>query len=407
MKQGGWMIVLLVFLPLGSACGDDDGQATSPCGPADCSGHGVCDPLAEPPACECDDGYEAAAPGLCSPVAGVEQMQIEDVLYWAYNIQDVTSTRQYDELVGTHYDLYVLEVSTTEVGNEQFDMQGLIRDIRNHNITTRNVNPIVLAYVDVGQAEEWRWYYAPSWEVGNPSWVVADDPNGWEGNFVVAYWSDAWQDFTIYGDSTGRSQVEETLKLGFDGIYMDWVEAFSDENVIGLIAAEENLTEDDARAEAAERMLDFIENIGYYARVESPRANPSYLVVAQNASDLHDWNRPRYEDLMDGIALEAIWIDGDGGFDDWDDPGGYNLWTDDLYPDLTWTAEVLEDLQPLKAVMPIFCVEYAQDLDGENLATEVYENLALNEGFIPYATRRSLSRLSTTPYPPGYDPIDY
>jgi len=151
----------------------------------------------------------------------------------------------------------------------------------------------------------------------------------------------------------------------------------------------------------------FIENISYYARVESPRANPSYLVVAQNASDLHDWNRPRYESLMDGIALEAIWIDGAGGFDDWDDAAGYNLWTDDLYPDLNWTAEVLEDLQPLKGVMPIFCVEYAQDVGGVNLATEVYENLALNEGFIPYATRRSLARLSTTPYPPGYDPTDY
>lgn len=68
---------------------------------------------------------------------------------------------------------------------------------------------------------------------------------------------------------------------------------------------------------------------------------------------------------------------------------------------------MLEDLQPLKGVMPIFCVEYAQDMGGENLATEVYQNLALNEGFIPYATRRSLAQLSTTPYLPGYDPIDY
>ena len=120
-------------------------------------------------------------------------------------------------------------------------------------------------------------------------------------------------------------------------------------------------------------------------------ADPDYVVVAQNASDLHGFDPARYESLTDGIALEAIWYDGDGGFDDWDDPAGYNVLTNDMYPG--WTQEVLSHLQPLKGVMPIFCVEYAQDVGGQNMASEVYDVLAPAEGFVPYACRRSLQRL--------------
>lgn len=52
--------------------------------------------------------------------------------------------------------------------------------------------------------------------------------------------------------------------------------------------------------------------------------------------------------------------------------------------------------------MPVFCCEYAQDLDGNDYASKVYSELAPSLGCIPYATQRSLSRLSITPYPAGY-----
>ncbi len=107
---------------------------------------------------------------------------------------------------------------------------------------------------------------------------------------------------------------------------------------------------------------------------------------------------------MDGIALEGIWYDGDGGFDDWDDPTGFNVLTNDLYPG--WTEEVLGHLESIQPLMPVFCVEYAQDIGGATLGSQAY-SLAYGRGFIPYCSRRSLARLSTTPYPPGYAPLDY
>jgi cysteinyl-tRNA synthetase len=208
----------------------------------------------------------------------------------------------------------------------------------------------------------------------------------------VAYWYPEWKDIVIYG-AYGKSHLDVILQNNFDGIYMDWVEAFSDEDVI-------EKAKDDGIESTASAMFDFIEKIWRYARIESPNANPNFLVVAQNASDLHRENPGRYENLIDAISLEAIWYDGTGGFDDWNDPSGYNIRTNSIYPG--WTEEVLEHLYAIKGRMPIFCVEYAQDLDGNWLATEVYSQLAPQHGFKAYCTRRSLGGLSSTPYPPSY-----
>ena len=126
---------------------------------------------------------------------------------------------------------------------------------------------------------------------------------------------------------------------------------------------------------------------------------------AQKGSALYQENPARYLKVIDGIALEAIWYDGTGGFDDWESPDGYNVPTNDSYPG--WTEEVLGHLQPMKGKLPIFCAEYAQDIGGVNRAADIYSTLAPREGFIPYCTRRSLARFSATPYPIDYIPHDY
>ena len=324
------------------------------------------------------------------------RVKIDEVKSWAYNIQKVNTARQRDELVGTHFDMYVLEPVVTEKGKENFGISGLIKDIKEYNKTNYNKEPIVLAYVDIGQAEDWRWYWQNGWGVGNPDWIVTTDPDNWEGNYPVAYWHPAWQKIVIYGYG-GKSHVQEILKAGFDGIYMDWVEAFSDEDV--------RAKADEEGIDTALAMFNFIEKIRNFARFESLNANPGFLVIAQNASDLHQKNPVRYQNLMDAIALEAVWYDGDGGFDNWADTRGYNVLTNDLYPG--WTEEVLSHLRAIKGKMPIFIVEYAQNLHGNNFASRVYNTLSPQHGFIPYCTRRSLSRLSKTPYPKSYAPIDY
>ena len=327
----------------------------------------------------------------------VDKVSITNVRHCVYNIADVNTSTQREALVGSHFDMYVLEPVVTEKGEEDFDIAGLLRDIRQCIITQYHKDPIILAYVDIGQAEDWRWYWQTGWTVGNPEWIVSGDPDGWGGCYPVAFWYTDWYNIVIYG-TQGMSHVQATLNAGFDGIYMDWVEAWNDTAVLAKAEA-------DGVTNTAQAMFDFIEKIRRYAREEATNADPDYLVVAQNAADLYQEDTNRYEELIDAIACEAIWYDGDGGFDDWDDPRGYNVPTDELYPG--WTEEVLGYLEPMKGRLPIFCCEYAQDINGTNYASLVYTNLALTNGFIPYCTRRSLQKLSTTPYPEGYLPHDY
>ena len=334
------------------------------------------------------------------PVTGtagkIQKVRLDQVTTWTYNISNVNSTEQQDQLIGTHFDMYVLEPVVTEKGLSDFDISGLVSDIRNYNINNYGKDPIILAYIDIGQAEDWRWYWQSGWKIGEPDWIVGGDPDDWEGCYPVAYWNLAWENIVIYG-SGGMSHLDESLKAGFDGIYMDWVEGYDDENVITKADAD--------GVNPVNEMFNFIEKIRNYARSDSPHANPDYLVIAQNASSLYEENPTRYLQLIDGIALEAIWYDGTGGFDDWSSQSSYNTPTNDIYPD--WTEEVLAFLQPMKGKLPIFCAEYAQDIGGLNLATEIYSSKAPGEGFIPYCTRRSLAQLSTTPYPPDYIPHDY
>ena len=100
---------------------------------------------------------------------------------------------------------------------------------------------LLLAYVDIGQAEDYRDYWAEDWAApskgshGKPDFILAADPDGWSGNYVVAYWRPAWKKIWL-----GKRGIVKTLaRLGFDGVYLDWVEAYDDDRVSKAAAMEE------------------------------------------------------------------------------------------------------------------------------------------------------------------------
>ena len=49
--------------------------------------------------------------------------------------------------------------------------------------------------------------------------IAGKDPDGWAGDFVVKFWAPEWKAIlTAY--------LDRILADGYDGIYMDWLEAF-------------------------------------------------------------------------------------------------------------------------------------------------------------------------------------
>lgn len=81
---------------------------------------------------------------------------------------------------------------------------------------------LVIAYINIGAAERFRYYWKPSWQLGNPPWIRRPYP-GYPDEYYVAYWYPEWQAI-LYGSPD--SYMGHILQAGFDGAFLDNVEAY-------------------------------------------------------------------------------------------------------------------------------------------------------------------------------------
>ncbi len=81
---------------------------------------------------------------------------------------------------------------------------------------------LVIAYMSIGEAEDYRPYWQEEWKDNPPSWLGRENPN-WEGNYIVHYWDRDWQNI-IFGSN--NSSLGTILSQGFDGVYLDIIDAF-------------------------------------------------------------------------------------------------------------------------------------------------------------------------------------
>ena len=77
---------------------------------------------------------------------------------------------------------------------------------------------IVLAYVAIGHAEDYRGYWKSEWMTNPPAWLQLIEDEDWEGNYPVRYWMPEWKSI-VYGNST--SYIKRFTNAGFDGAYLD------------------------------------------------------------------------------------------------------------------------------------------------------------------------------------------
>jgi cysteinyl-tRNA synthetase len=311
--------------------------------------------------------------------------QLKDVRHWAYQIQGLEMAGAAEALVQSRYDLLVIEPTNTIQGYSDFDTAGLVRWLHSTEGSRAGVGKLAIAYINIGEAEDYRDYWAGDWiapttrRAGTPDFMIRPDPDGWAGNYPVAYWDERWKSILIYGPN---SLLQRALDAGFDGIYMDWVEAYADERGAAEARA--------AGIDPVQAMVDLIREKRDYARAR----RPGFLIIPQNASELAAL-QPEYLGLIDAIAQEHLYFDGDSGTIASDANSG------DVRMPATGedSTEYYEQrLQPyLAAGKRVFCVDYAQKPQN---VTEAYERAAAR-GFVPYVTLRALSELTNTP-PPGY-----
>ena len=125
-----------------------------------------------------------------------------------------------EEFIGavtaTNYDLLIMDLFS--VNNQAFTPEetALLKQKANGG------ERLVIAYMSIGEAEDYRYYWQASWEKDPPSWMDGENP-AWEGNYKVRYWEADWQDI-IYGSA--GSYLDRILDAGFDGVYLDIIDAF-------------------------------------------------------------------------------------------------------------------------------------------------------------------------------------
>ncbi|MFV8353493.1 endo alpha-1,4 polygalactosaminidase [Flavobacterium sp. XS2P14] len=142
--------------------------------------------------------------------------QVKNFLY-LINPTNFTSKSEFITAVtSTNYDLLIMDLFFKD--NTQFTSSEITQLKNKANGGKR----LILSYMSIGEAENYRYYWQPSWNTNKPSWLDTQNPI-WAGNYKVKYWNKEWQNI-IYDNN--NSYVKKIIDSNFDGVYLDIIDAF-------------------------------------------------------------------------------------------------------------------------------------------------------------------------------------
>ena len=266
-----------------------------------------------------------------------DSLAVNDFLYQLQGAQP-------DHIGETAYDLIVVSIDAARGSS------AVIEGLKHSS----GGDKIVLCYLSIGQAEDYRSYWRQEWDDRPPAWL--DEPDAeWAGDYWVRYWDPGWQAI-IFGSP--ESYLDRILALGFDGVYLDRVDAYE-------------VYEEQGRTTAPQEMVDFVISVAKYARDRKP----GFGVFPQNSEEL-GIRFPEYLEAVTGIGVEDIY---------------YGYPHDNRPSPPTWSAEreVILD-QWVEAGKLVLTIDYT-DVSGQ--IDDAYAR-ARDRGYVPFATVRSLDRLT-------------
>jgi cysteinyl-tRNA synthetase len=322
-----------------AACGGDDGGGDD-AGTADDATRGEDAPGADGDA-DADADADGDGDAACGERTGI--LAADD---WAYQLQNLVPA----EVGATAFDVIVSDYAADGTDETAFTTADL---------ETMRAGPserkIILSYLSIGEAEDYRFYWQAGWTPGAPAWLGPENPD-WGGNYKVRYWDPEWQAI-VFG------YVDKIVAAGFDGIYLDIIDAYE---------YWEPLERPTARAD----MAAFVGALA--ARGRAATGCRAFYVVPQNAPEVRA--EAGSLDVVDAIGVEDTF---------------YN---DDAPQDGDFTAFVLGELSFWRAAgKKVFSIDYVT----QPATIAAFFARALGVGFVPYASVRELDVLTITP---GHEP---
>jgi cysteinyl-tRNA synthetase len=221
----------------------------------------------------------------------------------------------------------------------------------------------VVAYLSIGEAEDYRSYWQSDW-VSNgkrtaaaPAWLGIENPE-WKGNYQIKYWDADWQKLVL-------PAIDDAMARGFDGVYLDIVDGFQtyEQGADGYL---DDCMNPETKQTYRRDMVDWVKAIAARARANDPAA----LVIPQNGSQL-----VAHKDFLEVISAQGI----------------EDLFTNGkkLQP-ASHTDEILGHLKILaSAKKPVLLIEYPKTPERQALSKE----LAEENGLVWLVTDRPLKTL--------------
>lgn len=121
-----------------------------------------------------------------------------------------TKEKYLTKLGETNYDLLIIDAYYESILTKT--------DLEKLKIKQNGGKRKVIAYLSIGEAEDYREYWQQKWNKNPPFWM--EKPNKvWEGNYKVKYWDAQWQ-LIVY------SYLMDIIKAGFDGVFLDVIDAY-------------------------------------------------------------------------------------------------------------------------------------------------------------------------------------
>jgi len=117
-----------------------------------------------------------------------------------------------EALARTNYDLLVLDTFWRETESLSFDQ---VRALRYKRLGS---DRLVFGVLPVGLARDSRFYWKPEWKLGNPSFLVAPDPDD-PAETIVSYWDPKWKELL-------GKYIQGIVDLNVDGVLLDQADAY-------------------------------------------------------------------------------------------------------------------------------------------------------------------------------------
>ncbi len=149
-------------------------------------------------------------------ISVISLAEVENFLY-LINPENYNAKADFIAAVAaTNYDLILIDLFFND--GSEFSSSEITQLKQKANGGSR----LVVCYMSIGEAEDYRYYWQSSWSENPPSFLKEENPN-WAGNYKVEYWNQEWQQIIFGGEN---AYLDKVLSAGFDGVYLDIIDAY-------------------------------------------------------------------------------------------------------------------------------------------------------------------------------------